>query len=252
MKRIKKIFLWIGVCATIILGLFIGRISYDKIKEAFDNQKNCQAILNVNADISDWLSDNPQKYSTLEKTEEAETLNKYLSNAETYFEYGSGGSTFEALKHRNLQKVYSVENSVPWLYGYMYRFKFILDNIVEKRLDMIYVDTGDTGDWGYPLNWNINYTNYPEALLLKEEYKNADVFLVDGRYRVACLLQILNNAKDDAIVMLHDSQRLYYHEVYKYFDVIEYSGALAVFKIKQRPVAEEFAMLYDKYSKDVR
>ena len=251
MKR-KKILLWIGVCAAVILGLFIGRNSYDKIKDAFDKQKNCLTILSANADMTDQLSDNPQKYLTLEKKEEAETLNKYLSNAESYFEYGSGGSTFEALKHRNLQKVYSVENSVSWLYGYMYRFKFILDNIVEKRLDMIYVDTGDTGDWGYPLNRNINYTNYPEALLLKEEYKNADVFLVDGRYRVACLLQILNYAKDDAIVMLHDRQRVHYHEVYKYFDVIEYSGALAVFKIKKRPTTDEFAKLYDKYSKDVR
>ena len=40
---------------------------------------------------------------------------KYLDNAENYFEYGSGGSTYQALIRDNIKSIYSVESDIDWI-----------------------------------------------------------------------------------------------------------------------------------------
>lgn len=39
---------------------------------------------------------------------------RYLSKATNYFEYGSGGSTYQASLRDNLIKIYSVESDLLW------------------------------------------------------------------------------------------------------------------------------------------
>ena len=39
---------------------------------------------------------------------------KHLNNAKIYFEYGSGGSTYQASIRDNIQKIYSVESDIQW------------------------------------------------------------------------------------------------------------------------------------------
>jgi len=39
---------------------------------------------------------------------------KYLNNANYYFEYGSGGSTYQASIRNNIKKIYSVESDLMW------------------------------------------------------------------------------------------------------------------------------------------
>ena len=39
---------------------------------------------------------------------------KYLDRARVYFEFGSGGSTFQASARSNVSKVYSVESDRKW------------------------------------------------------------------------------------------------------------------------------------------
>ena len=43
-----------------------------------------------------------------------EMFYRYLRKANVYFEYGSGGSTYQANKLNNIQKIYSVESDVQW------------------------------------------------------------------------------------------------------------------------------------------
>ena len=38
----------------------------------------------------------------------------YLDKASTYFEYGSGGSTYQASIRKNIKKIYSVESDIEW------------------------------------------------------------------------------------------------------------------------------------------
>lgn len=39
---------------------------------------------------------------------------KYLDNAIVYFEYGSGGSTYQASIRNNIKKIFSVESDISW------------------------------------------------------------------------------------------------------------------------------------------
>jgi hypothetical protein len=38
----------------------------------------------------------------------------FLNNASVYFEYGSGGSTYQASIRDNINKIYSVESDTHW------------------------------------------------------------------------------------------------------------------------------------------
>ena len=40
---------------------------------------------------------------------------KYLDKAKIYFEYGSGGSTYQASIRDNIKKIYCVESDLNWL-----------------------------------------------------------------------------------------------------------------------------------------
>ena len=39
---------------------------------------------------------------------------KYLKNTNVYFEYGSGGTTYQAGILNNIKKIYSVESDIQW------------------------------------------------------------------------------------------------------------------------------------------
>tara|TARA_B110000211_G_scaffold18825_1_gene19580 strand:+ start:4843 stop:5052 length:210 start_codon:yes stop_codon:yes gene_type:complete len=39
---------------------------------------------------------------------------KYLDNTNVYFEYGSGGSTYQASIRENIRTIYSVESDSEW------------------------------------------------------------------------------------------------------------------------------------------
>ena len=41
---------------------------------------------------------------------------KYLDNSSIYFEYGSGGSTYQASIRKNIKTIYSVESDKKWLH----------------------------------------------------------------------------------------------------------------------------------------
>ena len=39
---------------------------------------------------------------------------EYLNNCKIYFEFGSGGSTYQASLKKNIKKIYSVESDKEW------------------------------------------------------------------------------------------------------------------------------------------
>ena len=39
---------------------------------------------------------------------------KHLKNIKVYFEYGSGGSTYQASILNNIEQIYSVESDISW------------------------------------------------------------------------------------------------------------------------------------------
>lgn len=146
---------------------------------------------------------------------------KYLNKSHIYFEYGSGGSTYQSFLRNNIIKIYSVESDLDW----HNKLKFVLKN--NPKVDFIYNEM-DTlpNSWGHagPNATNIQKINYSNQLgLLPQNICNAiDLILIDGRFRVACCLKAFNLINDNCIIAFDDFMgRREYHVVLKYFDIIE-------------------------------
>ena len=82
----------------------------------------------------------------------------------------------------------------------------------------------------------------------KKEY-NADIILIDGRFRVACGLDIFNKIRNDTIVLIHDYiNRKSYHILEDYYLKLEIWDTLVAF-IKRPNVNFIPKEIYNKYIK---
>ncbi|NHC48150.1 hypothetical protein G9H65_02280 [Cytophagaceae bacterium 50A-KIRBA] len=132
-----------------------------------------------------------------------EYLMREIKKYKSYLEYGSGSSTLYFSTYNNLNIV-SIESDS--FYAKAVR-ESVSSNSKAKVIDS---ETGITGYWGYPIlfanngNKGWKYVNTPWRIL-GEEYQ-PDVVLIDGRYRVACAMNILLRAanKFKVTVMIDD------------------------------------------------
>jgi len=146
---------------------------------------------------------------------------KYLDKSSIYFEYGSGGSTYQASIRNNIKKIYSVESDLE----FHNKLKLILKD--KTNIDFIYneMDTKPK-TWGYPgpnstRMQKINYSNHIR-LLNKNISKNIDLVLIDGRFRVACCLKCFDIINNDCLIVFDDFFiRPYYHIVLNYYDIVD-------------------------------
>lgn len=145
-------------------------------------------------------------------------FSEYLGNTNVYFEYGSGGSTYQASKH-NIKKIYSVESDIEW----NKKLKEIIDHeditYIFNEMDTRPRNFGNPG----PNATNEQMANYSEHIrkLSEEEQKSLDLVLIDGRFRVACCLKCYDVIRDDCVIAFDDFlNRPDYHIVLNYFEII--------------------------------
>lgn len=145
---------------------------------------------------------------------------KYLDKSKIYFEYGSGGSTYQASIRNNIIKIYSVESNKTW--------QDILEkNITSNNVTFFFNEMNVLPNtWGYPGPisthiQHINYSNYIRKLTL-EEQQSINLILIDGRFRVACCLKCFDIINKDCLIIFDDFlNRPQYHIVLDYYDIIE-------------------------------
>ena len=148
----------------------------------------------------------------------------FLTKNTTFFEYGSGCSTIIAKYY--CKKTYAVEANIKW---YNKGIKNGLKDI------LIFKDLKCDGSGGVLSAPGKNSTledwkNFFQAY--KKEY-NADVILIDGRFRVSCAFDIFSKIRNDTIVFLHECNRPQYSVLKKYYDYIhQYSDRLCLLKKK--------------------
>lgn len=147
---------------------------------------------------------------------------KYLNNANYYFEYGSGGSTYQASIRNNIKKIYSVESDLMW-------HNSLKQKIQTDNISYIYNDMNSkSNSWGHPGkdatdNQKINYSEQIKHLH-PDEQKAIDFILIDGRFRVACCLKCYNVINNNCIIAFDDFiGRKCYHIVLDYFEIIKKS-----------------------------
>ena len=154
-------------------------------------------------------------------------FDKYIADTDVFVEYGAGGATLHAARCASV--VVSVESDKEYL-------KLVKQQLAALALPaemiMCFVNIGPTAAWGYPVlrrGWRaISGRGYAKApwVVLEERSLKANFVLIDGRYRVACMLaSLLNPFGANAVYLFDDfSDRPYYDAVLDYIDVIERPG----------------------------
>jgi protein O-GlcNAc transferase len=103
---------------------------------------------------------------------------KSLDSATHYFEYGCGGSTWQACTKDNLISVTSVESDLAWI-------QKVVDTCQASKLKTIHTNIGPTKAWGFPISKpNQSWEHYSKAF--DQRHPETNLVLIDGRFRVAC------------------------------------------------------------------
>jgi hypothetical protein len=159
---------------------------------------------------------------------ERQLFESILRCSSRYLEFGSGGSTYLASSLVG-ESIISVDSSAEWL-----------DRVRQAceagsnltRPTLLYVDIGPTVEWGFPSDRGTRerWRDYHGSLWARPECSDADLYMVDGRFRVACFMQILLHSRRDALIMIHDfNLRSEYHVVKEVAREIAVSGGLSIF-----------------------
>lgn len=180
----------------------------------------------------------PLYYPIKMSTKEKRLFDQTLKNSEAYLEFGSGGSTIRALiKAQGI--VISTESSQEWM-QVMRSYYSIRQKEKSGRLIFFHADIGKTGAHGKPIN-DKNREKYPDysagifKTLHPEQISQIDTILVDGRFRVACVLKTIMECHSNKrlIILVHDFHREKYHVILKYLNVKERADSLCSFEIKK-------------------
>lgn len=120
---------------------------------------------------------------------EADLLRAAYAGAGVILEYGSGGSTLVAAQSAT-KAVFSVESDRDWC-GMMR--KWFDENPPAVPVTIHHGNIGPTQKWGRPLNTEKAgiWSGYPLSIWDQAGFIHPDVVLVDGRFRLACLLTTL-------------------------------------------------------------
>jgi hypothetical protein len=156
---------------------------------------------------------------------EKEELLRHLRAANTYFEFGCGGSTVVASAEApNLRRIWSVESDPAWI-------EKVRPQVDAARCQLIHADIGPTGGGGHPVDMFAQaplFHRYWGAISAVGE--QPDVILVDGRFRVACAVEALRVAPA-ATLLIHDySIRPEYHAVEEFAEKVGAVQTLAIFR----------------------
>lgn len=183
---------------------------------------------------------------------ETATLMKYLKSRKElfYYEFGSGGSTYVACETPNVKTIWSMESDTAY-FEKLSAEPVIKQAINSKKLTYMLAEVGCRNNWGHPVpgtpkeHW-LNYFQH-----ITDLYYMPDVILIDGRFRVACALYTHMVVDEHATILFDDfTDRSFYHDVLKYFYIIETIGRLVVLKKKINTEIDQADI--DQYETDPR
>ncbi|GGG61381.1 hypothetical protein GCM10011415_04330 [Salipiger pallidus] len=168
---------------------------------------------------------------------EAALLRDLYGRAQVILEYGSGGSTVLASELPG-RTVFSVESDRDW--AQMMRGWFDQNPPADgTEVDVIWADIGETKDWGHPKDdseWR-RWPRYPLEVWGLKEFRQPDVVLVDGRFRVGCALATAYLAERPMALLFDDyAPREHYHKVEEFLGAPQMTGRMARFEITPQPI----------------
>ncbi len=159
----------------------------------------------------------------------------FLRCADNYFEFGAGGSTCLASGLASTS-VTSIDSSQQWLDDVA---TYCATTNQPVKPDLICVDIGPTGEWGAPAGVaeRAKWPRYHSSCWSNPSAADADLYLVDGRFRVACFMQTILHCRPESLILIHDfASRKEYHVVREVAREVATGEDLAVFQPMQGSV----------------
>ena len=167
---------------------------------------------------------------TLPRRERALVAERY-AQADTVLEYGSGGSTLLAAQ-AGCGLVMSVESDRGWAANLS---AVIARDFPGRALHIHHEDIGATKAWGRPRNdagWR-GWHRYALSVWDQPWFRQPEVVLIDGRFRVACFLATLLRTEAPVTVLFDDyTPRPAYAFVERYAAPAQIAGRMARFELK--------------------
>lgn len=147
--------------------------------------------------------------------------------------------------------IVTIDSSLVWLE----KVKEACTSNSKSEIKLIHADIGPVKELGYPkdesnkMHWEL-YHRMPWA---DPDVALADTFLVDGRFRVACVMQTALHCSQNAIVMVHDfANRPYYHCVREVVREVARADNLSVFQPRRDFSRVTAEALLNQYTRDPR
>jgi hypothetical protein len=184
-------------------------------------------------------------------------FHEQLESARNYLEYGSGGSTI--LASRMVTNLVSVDSDATLLSDVRRKLEQQDRRAMAK---LIYVNIGLTQDWGIPV-----FTKPTRRRVRRwEEYAKApwryfrmigqqpDLILVDGRFRVACVLESLLSLSpfSNTRILLDDYVGRPEYRIVERFADLELVGRMAVLRPRKLLDRIQVRRMVKEYSADYR
>lgn len=175
-----------------------------------------------------------------------------VGGSASYLEFGAGSSTIEASEAG--RRFTTVESDPGFLMA------------VERKCQsgsgtFLYADIGPTGPWGVPRHRRVTpervsrWQGYPLApwRSLGGDFR-ADVVLVDGRFRVACVLAVVTHQGDSDWTVLFDDyvDRPEYTEIEEYASLVGCHGRMAEFNRRADVDLTRAQAAFERFSVDWR
>jgi hypothetical protein len=173
-------------------------------------------------------------FKPIMRKKEVIAFSYFMKPGNIYFEFGSGGSTNIA-SYYNVT-TFSVESDIKW-------HRLLKKNNIKANYITVDLKAQKLGYPGKGTNIE-DWKKYIQAY--KKEY-NADIILIDGRFRVACGLDIFNKIRNDTIVLIHNYiYRKEYKILENYYLKLKRWNTLAAF-IKKPGINIISKHIYQKY-----
>lgn len=173
-------------------------------------------------------------------------LESFLRCSDNYLEFGCGASTVIASDLVGTS-VTAIDASQAWIDEVAKTCAVQSTKIVPR---LLHVDIGPLGDWSYPKDRSKmdQWPAYYERIWEESDTAKCDLFLIDGRFRVACFMKTLLNCRDDSVIMIHDfSDRRQYHIIKEFAKEVATQNNLSAFIVNKENSQDEINDVLSKF-----
>ena len=195
---------------------------------AKNNEKNCksQKLENINSsNIQNFKDPFVGGGMTLN---EQRLLAGVLQQATSVFEWGMGSSTLLAM-FMNVTRLTSFDSSLDWVKKVKKNTKTSQFN---TSFSILHANIGPIKSFGRPLN-NDFIKLWPSYSKQVDKYpKPFDLYIIDGRFRVACGCRAILYSHCNSLFAFHDFNRKEYSEVLKIMHKLSQVHNLAILRKK--------------------